>query len=273
MSKFISVIINADTRSGFQESESAEGVMFDGCRSVDFLVDGVANKIKFFEGFDKEVILFIDQHENIPEDILNTIRGMVDTLVIRKHDKRYGDMVYCHNFNDFNYLSALFMARGQVIFHADQDTNCFTKDKESVDELIAMLDNYKFISYPSHWSPNAVTDPSFGGRTWASTRFFLCKRETLKFDTLIQCILNPDWADKTFGDRQKKCNWTEHFLAMTNNESVFYPPILLDKLAVFSWGNYKAGTIKKLNESTYDEVRRFISDNNGIVYPNNIYIK
>lgn len=96
----ISIVINCDTRSGFIENESTADTMFNGCRSVDFLIDGVQNKINFFKDFEKEVILFIDQHESIPEGVLNTIRGMVDTLVIRKHDKKFGDRKDYVNFND-----------------------------------------------------------------------------------------------------------------------------------------------------------------------------
>lgn len=264
---FISIVINCDTRSGFMENESSAETMFNGCRSVDFLIEGVANKIKFFEGFEKEVILYIDQHEEIPEGVLNTIRGMVDTLVIRKHDKKFGDRKNYANFNDLNYLSALFMARGQVVCHFDQDCAAFTKDKESVEELIKMLDDYKFISYPSHCSPRAVYDPSFGNRTWASTRFFLCKRETLRFDTLLDCIIEPEWAYKTFGDSSRRCNWLEHFLSLANNDSVYYPPMELDKRAIFCWGNYKAGTLERLNKMNYDEVKKYTEEMGGISYP------
>lgn len=271
---YLSVIINADTRSGFQDSESNATVMFNGCRSQDFLLDGVKNKINFFRDFpEKEVILYIDEHLPMPERVVAEIRSMVDTLVIRKHNKKVSNMEYCHNFNDYNYLSALFMARGEVIFHADQDTACFTHGKESIDEMISMLDTHKFVSYPSHWSPNAVTDPSFGGITWASTRFFFCKRETLKFDTLIECIKNPEWAYATFGDSPRKCHWLEHWLTKTNGNSAYYPPLDLNKIAVFSWGNYKTGILKHLNELDYSGVRGFISDNNGIVYPNDLYIR
>ena len=270
MSKLISLVINADTRSGFNKSESSAEIMLEGCRSIDFLIEGIKNKQKFFSGFDIETILYIDEHEPIPENVLNEIRSIVTTLVIKKHSKRYRDMVYCHNFNDFHYLSALFMANGEIVFHADQDTACFTSNKESVQEMISMLDEHKFVSYPSHWTPNAITDPSFEGRTWASTRFFFCKRETLKFDTIIQCILNPDWAYKTFGDSPRKMNWLEHFLTLTNDNSAYYPPINLDKLAVFSWSKYITGTLGKLNAMNYGEVKNYIDRCGGICYPNDV---
>jgi hypothetical protein len=267
---FISIVINADTRAGFQENESIAETMFNGCRSIDFLIEGVANKIKFFEGFEKEVILYIDQHEAIPEGVLNTIRGMVDTLVIRKHDKKFGDRKDYANFNDLNYLSALYMARGEIVAHLDQDCAAFTRDKESVQELIDMLKDYKFISYPSHWSPRAVHDPSFGSRTWASTRFFICKRETLRFDTLLDCIIEPEYAYKTFGDSPRRTNWLEHFLSLANNDSVFYPEMQPEKRSIFCWQNYKAGTLTKLNKMSYEEIKEYILNAGNIQYPNDL---
>lgn len=266
-SPFISIVINADTRSGFQNNETSATEMFNGCRSVDFLIDGVQNKINFFKDFEKEVILFIDQHEEIPENVLNKIRGLVDTLVIRKHDKKFGDQKNFANFNDLNYLSALQMARGEIMVHCDQDCAIFTKSKESVDELISMLDHFKFISYPSDCSPNAVNDPSFGGIIWASTRFFICKRETLKFDTLMNCIIEPEWMYKTFGDSPRRCNWLEHFLTKVNNNSCFYPAMSTEKRSIFCWANYKVGTLDRLNNMIYEDVKAYISEAGGIYYP------
>lgn len=267
MSQLISIVINCDTRNGFKESESAAEHMFEGCRSIDFLLDGVRNKINFFEGFEKEVIVFIDEHETIPQDVVQELRFMVDTLIIRKHDKNFGDIKNYANFNDLNYLSALFMARGEIICHMDQDCTAFARDKESVQELIDMLKDHKFISYPSYWSPKAVHDPSFGNRTWASTRFFICKRETLRFDTLLDCIIEPEWAYKTFGDSPRRCNWLEHFLSMVNNDSVYYPTMDLDKRAIFCWSKYKAGTLAKLKAMNYEEIKTYISSCGGINYP------
>jgi hypothetical protein len=264
---FISIVINADSRIGFKENESSASQMFDGCRSMDFLLDGVRNKIKFFEGFEKEVILFIDEHEIIPSDVISEIRFMVDTLVIRKHDKNFKDIKNFASFNDLNYLSALQLARGEIICHIDQDTAMFTQGKDSVQELIDMLKDHTFVSYPSYWSPRAITDPSFGERTWASTRFFLCKREALKFDTLMRCIEDAEWAYQTFGDSPRRCNWLEHFLALINNNSVYYPTIEPNKRSIFCWNNYKSGTFAKLNSMNYEEVREYIQNAGGIQYP------
>jgi hypothetical protein len=159
------------------------------------------------------------------------------------------------------------MADGDIICHVDQDTNCFTSSKGYVEELIGYLDNFKFVSYPSHWTPKAVVDASFGSRTWASTRFFMCKKETLNFDVLKKCIAEPEWAYLTYGDSPRRCNWLEHFLSLVNNDSCFYPPIKLHKGAIFSWSSYKTGTLNMLNNADYEQVKQWIIHHGGIQYP------
>ena len=223
------------------------------------MTDGVLNKIKFFSGFDLEAIVFIDEHLPIPEKTVEYLRSVCNTIVIRKHTNE-------HSFNDYNYLSALSLARGGYICHMDQDTACFTSGKEYVTELINHLSNYKFVSYPSMWTPKPVHDESFGNRQWASTRFFLCKRETLKFDVLRQCIEEPEWAYQQFGDSPRRCNWLEHFLTLANNNSCYYPPIEIEKGLIFSWGSYQKGTLKRLNEHTYDQIKEW-QQSHPIYYP------
>jgi len=134
--------------------------------------------------------------------------------------------------------------------------------------LVDLLETYKFVSYPSIWSPVAVDDPTFNGRMWASTRFFMCKRETIRFDILRNCIEEPEWAYKTFGDVARRCNWLEHFLTLTNNNSVYYPPIQTDKLTIFTWENYETYTLRRLNGYTYDEIYNWHSSH-PIFYPAN----
>lgn len=271
---FISVVINCDTRSGFQESESSATQMFSGCRSLDFLIDGVQNKINFFSGFEKEIILFIDEHNPIPESVLTTIRGMVDTLVIRKHDKRFGDMKEYNKFNDLNYLAALQLARGEYVAHFDQDCAAFTKDKESVNNLIKHLDTHSFVSYPSHWSPKAVNDPAYD-YMWCSTRFFMCKRESLDFTEIQKCLLSDEYLYGKY-PATRKHGWIEHIIglhAKYNGKGVYYPPIELDQYTVFCWNYYITGTLGKLNKIHYDEVKNYINHCGGVVYPADIAAK
>lgn len=268
---FVSIVINADTRSGFKERESSATQMFSGCRSIDFLIDGVQNKINFFEGFEKELILFIDQHEEIPESVLSTIRGMVDTLVIRKHDKRFGDMKEYQKFNDLNYLAALQLARGQYVAHFDQDCAAFTRSIDPVNNLIKLLDTYDFVSYPSHATPRAVNDPSYN-YDWASTRFFICKRESLDFTELQKCLLDSDYMYGKYPANVRN-PWTEHILGLTAKKGVIYPPIELDQYAIFCWNKYITGTLGHLNKLHYDEVKNYINHCGGVVYPADITAK
>lgn len=262
----ISICINADTRDGFRDDATQVVNSFHGCRSEDFLIDGVLNKIKFFEGFDKEVILHVDEHNAIPKSILSRLQEITTTLIVRKHTSE-------HAFNDWSYHRCLSMATGDIVCHVDQDTACFTSGKGAIDRMIDMLNQYAFVSYPSHWSPRAVHDESFGSRTWASTRFFLCKRPALKLHELAECIAEPEWGYQRYGDSPRRCNWTEHFLALINNDSVYYPPINLDELTVFSWGSYRRGVLQELNNYEYNSIKSFIHSCGGIQYPVDVHVK
>jgi hypothetical protein len=268
---FISVVINCDSRSGFQNQETSATNTFEGCRSIDFLIDGVRNKIKFFEGFEKEVILFIDEHEILPREVVDELRFMVDTLVIRKHSKRFGDIVQYDKFNDLNYLAALQLARGEYVAHFDQDCAAFTPNKQSVENLLYMLNQFEYVSYPSPHSPVAVHDLSFD-YVWASTRFFMCKRESLDFTEIQKCLVDSDYLYSKY-PASRACPWLEHILGLITKykgKGVYYPPIDLDNLAIFCWNKYKAGTLKSLNEMNYQEVKDYINRAGGIHYPNEV---
>jgi len=256
----ISVVINCDTRP----ENLNEGGLSKGVVSRDFLIEGVFNKQKFFEGFDIETILFVDKHEEISPEELSVMYRICDTVVIRKHTNE-------HAFNDYNYLSALQLARGKYICHFDQDVAAFTSSPEPINQMIRWLEDYKFVSYPSYWSPKAVDDPSFGNRTWASTRFFICKRESLKFDVLKACIDEPEWAYQTFGDSPRRCNWTEHFLTLSNNDSCYYPPMSIGTHAIFTWGSYHQWLLRRLNGYSYEEVKDWLNSH-PIVYPVDVHV-
>lgn len=252
----ISIVINCDTRKPRDEANE----MFSGTVNADFLVHGVWNKLKFFSGFKIECILYIDEHLELSKEDIDIIKPLCSTLVIRKHTEEL-------SFNDWNYYRALSLASGDVICHFDQDTAAYTSSKDYVDELIKHLDDYKFVCYPSHWTPYPTHDDSFEGKFWASTRFFMCKRETLKLDELKKCIEEPEWMYEKYGDSPRRCNWTEHFLAKINGNSVLYPPMQLHKGAIFSWSKYKTGTLQMLNELDYELVKQWILHHGNIVYP------
>lgn len=258
---YLSVVINLDTRV---ENNKFDGLL-NGVVSSDLWTDGLWNKVKFFDDFhDKEIIVYIDQHNPLDEETLNYIRTLATTVVIRNHTQE-------SSFNCWNYLRALQMASGDIICHIDQDTACFSSSSEPIHEMIKLLDEHAFVSYPSHWSPKPVIDESFGHRTWASTRFFMCKKESLKFDELRNCIIEPNWGYEKYGDSPRRVNWMEHFLTLTNNDSCYYPPVDLDRYAIFSWGSYDRYILKRLNEFSYDQVKEFILSKGGIQYPCDVF--
>lgn len=257
MSK-ISIIINADTRS---DNYSADN-MGSGCANEDFLLEGVDQKIKFFDGFDKEVIVYIDKHLELSDKVYKYLSNVCDVLLIRNHTSE-------PSFNCWNYIRALQLATGDIVCHFDQDTCAYTSGKEAVQELIDLLRDWQYVSYPSHWSPNAVVDPTFNYR-WVSTRFFMCKRKTLDFAEIIKCATDYDYFCNRYKP-SKVCHWVEHFLGLIANSNVYYPPINLDKLAIWSWGRYEKYILTRLNNQSYEEVKGFVSSR-GIEYPNDIYV-
>lgn len=258
----ISVCINVDTRDGFDGESSNAEHMFEGCRSADFIIDGVLNKKKFFEGFEIETIVFVDEHHEVPQDILNKLRQIADTVAIRKHTSE-------PNFNDFTYISTLALCRGDYIAHFDQDTAAFTSSPDHVKYLLGLLEQYKYVSYPSYWSPNPVHDESFN-YYWCSTRSFFCKRDTLDFTEIIKCQRDYNYFVEKYKP-SRVCHWLEHLLSLIAEKDVYYPPIEIQKYAIFSWGSYKRGVMNALNNMSYEQIINFIASH-PIQYPNDIHI-
>lgn len=260
----ISVIINVDTRPPRGEHNG----LFAGTVSRDFLVDGLINRIKFFKGFDCEFIVFIDEHQKVDALTLDTLREHADTIVLSKHSKHYRGNDPFGPFNDINYLRAFAMARGDTICHFDQDVAAFTSSPNEIAALIHLVESgqKKFVSLPSPCSPHPVHDDSFQNKWWASTRFFICKREAIDLTALEHCIRDPQWAYDVFGTPPRQCPWTEHFLALMNDFSVYYPPIELDKWAVFPWAKYTQGALAKLNQMPYGDIAKRLHESGGLPY-------
>ncbi len=266
----ISAIINVDTRP--ENSQNKE--MFNGVVDRDFLIDGVINKIKFLEGYEKEIIVFVDEHEPLTESELTRLKELSTTLVIRKHNKKFEDIEDFAAFNDFNYIQALAQARGTYIFHFDGDCAAFVPNGESVLALLRGLEDYDYISYPSQWSPNPVHDDSFDNKYWVSTRFFCCKRKTINIGELIKCQLDYDYWKTTY-PVPRLCHWTEHLLssiAHNTGGKVYYPPIDYERIILFVWENYHKGLLKELNNMAYEQVKEFVFSKGGIFYPNNLRV-
>ncbi len=261
---YISLCINLDSRP---ERDSFGGNNLTGVVSRDFLDTAVFNKIKFFDRFDIETIVFIDKHEEIPEETLSYLYKICDTVCIRKHTHE-------EKFNDANYLAALQLARGKYICHMDSDLSAFSSSKECVQELIYYLETYDFVSYPTTFSPNPDNNPNYN-YWWCSTRFFICKRETLNITEIEKCLADSEYLYGKYPASIRN-PWLEHCLGLiskyTTGRGTFYPPLDYNKLLIFCWDNYEKWTLRRLNEQNYDEVRQWVLQHGGIFYPNQVRI-
>lgn len=253
----ISVVINADTRPGYLTSILGEGwgkTSLQGVRSIDFLTYGVRQKINFFRGHDIQVVLYIDKHEDISHELMAEIESIVlpcgnNSKVIFKEHNRTD-----YRWNDKIYIEALKLAEGDYVCHVDQDCNLYRRDEcDIVDAYLDLLETYKYICQP--W--NGVGDPMFH----ASTRFFICKRETLDFPLIEQSI----YQNPLKGTHNPCLEFTLGILAGEGN--VLYPPRDDNSYIIFSWARYFHGTLKKLNEVSYDKIKLYI-DSVGIHGPN-----
>ncbi len=275
MGRKISIIVNLDTRPGFMEEFFKSERMSEGVRSLDFFMGGLKNKRNFFQGYDIEVIIYIDQHNPLPEDIknhlINSINfGNIDTLVFSKHKEWYNKWEYFPKWNDLNFLNAIILSKGEFIVHFDGDMAAFRmKDSSVIDEWIDWLDSekYKFISYPSPNSPNVDIDPKWD-YNWASTRFFICKRDQIDYTEILKCTQNEDYLYGKYGEKYKRCPWLEHVLGIRiKKEEVFYPPPDLHRYMIFTWKSYYSGILEKLNEMDYIDVLKYIIRCGGMEYP------
>lgn len=258
---YISLIINCDTRD---ENLNFGGENLKGCVSKEFLTDGIFNKIKFLDGFDKEVIVCIDEHNSVPEETLKYIRSVSDCVLIRKHTSE-------SKFNDNNYQRALALASGDIVIKVDQDTACFASSPDFIQEQIALLEKYDYISYPSHWSPRAHTASEYD-YMWCSTRYMMYKRETLDLTELKKCLSDSEYLYSKYPASILN-PWTEHaigLMAKYNGNGVHYPPIQDTKGLIFSWASYDSYILKRLNEYTFEQVREWVAAR-GIHYPVDVF--
>jgi len=261
----VSVVVNVDSRP----ENGTNKEMFNGCVNRDFLVDGLINKRNLFKGFDFELICFLDEHEPVDDKTISHMREVCDTLIIRKHDKRFEDIDNFAAFNDFNYIQALSQCRGKYVFHFDGDVAAFTESPEPIREIINKLEEVKFVSYPSIWSPYPVEDSSFEGYFWISTRFFACKRSSLDLTEIIKCQLDYDyWKEKY--PRARLCHWLEHIL-LQKKEDVYYPPLNFERFILYTWNNYEKYILQRLNNQTFEEVNAWVCSKD-FHYPNDLTI-
>lgn len=253
----ISLIYNCDTRP---QNNEFGGNNLQGVCNSDFITDGLYNVKKFLSGFDVETIMVIDEHLQLSESDLAYVRKNTDCLLIRKHTDE-------PKFNDWNYWRSLMLASGDIIIKIDQDTACFANSSEPIQNLINLLEQYDYISYPSMWTPRAHTASEYD-YMWCSTRFMMCKRETLDFTEIKKCLEDSDYLFNKYPASIQN-PWMEHVIGLIskyNGKGVYYPPIEEDNYLVFSWAFYEKCTLRRLNELPYNEVKAWVTER-GIYYP------
>ena len=180
-----------------------------GCRSVDFLVDNIRNKKKFFRGYDTDVTVYVDLHENIPPDVMAQMCKMVndeeiDNLVFARNSHEFAGQPI-RQWHDTMYLNAMMLSRPYYLAHFDADSGAYRRDDcNIIEQWIDMIDSgkYKFISYPTIHSPNegdipgqnALPSPEGGfDYLWASTRFFFCRRDIIDYPKIVNLFNDETW--------------------------------------------------------------------------------
>lgn len=249
----ISVLINMDTRPVHPEFQG----MWNGVRSRDFIsAAAIINKRKFFEGYPIEICCHVDCHEDLTNKEFDVLYAHADAVTVRRHSKHYRGFEPFNAFNDVNYLQTFAMARGDYVAHFDQDVAAFKGSKDVLDWMFEQIDSgaYKFVCYPSPHSPHPCVAPNYEGKFWASTRFFLTKRDSIKLDDLERAIRDNKWFFEKYGTPPVVNPWTEAFLSQMNDWSVIYPPVVLHQWAVFPWTRYKDGTLEKMNGLSYPQI-------------------
>lgn len=272
----ISVVINADTRPGIFEGSSQQGPHGNGTRSVDYLREGIDNKLNFFRGYEVESHLYVDVHEQVPKDVMWDMSQKVDNLTLHKHVEYFEEKHYFTKHIDLNILGAISAARGDYLVHFDWDMAAFRKDNSKViDRWIKLLEGgkYDYVSYPSRATPRAVDDKDFA-YDWASSRFFICKRGLIDVTEIMNCLTDTEYLFNRYAPKNsvRKCGWLEHVQGMMAGAGrVFYPPIQYDDHVIFSWSKYINGLFGSLNELEYDRVRQYVLRCGGIMYPCDVH--
>lgn len=250
----ISLVINADTRYGWLDDftgvkNDGRNILF-GCRSIDFMTDGVVNKRRFLAGYDLETIVYVDEHEPLSRGAVKRLDAMgesgeITKLIVTKvnHSR--------HRWNDYLYRDTLAHATGDYIAHFDGDAAAFRRPEfPLIEKYLAWLEGgYKYVCQQT-----PLPDHEHG-MWWASTRFFMCKRETLDLDEASRCI-DDDYRRAKWGDRHCPC--FEHIIALIAGGPVLYPPSNNDNFVVVNWVAYNRGVLSKLNAMDYEGVKQYI---------------
>lgn len=260
----ISIVLNADTRPGSDSLANTTGDhgagSLQGVRSYDFLTQGPRMLRQFFAGYSIEFVLYVDEHLPLPDDVRSEIHEMVkngeiDTFICQPHERT------SRRFNEKLYSHALKLATGDYVAHFDQDCAAFRNPNcDIVSQYLDWLSpggGYQFVCQPT------TLTLAEHKMYWASTRFFICRRETLDFAKIDEAISNEGARFAKYGHAPA----LEHVLGRLGG--VYYPPANWDDYMAFSWQTYCAGTLKKLNIMPYEMVRDYILGF-GILGPNDV---
>jgi hypothetical protein len=259
MVRVISVVVNSDTRHGYKDEHTKVGKLshmpLNGTRSIDFLSEGVKSKMNFFRGHQTQCILYIDEHEEVSEELRLELTDMVRSygneskIVCRPHDRSR------RRWYDYITIEALKLADGDYVVHFDSDSNAFrSDDSDIIEKHFDWLDGgYKYICSPV---PPQHKEQYY----WATTQFFMCKKETLNLVEVEKCFDNG-YLLKNYGrmsNNPSPCCLEHTIGLMVKEGEVFYPPRDVDSYIIFCWWEYVAGILKKLNNMSYTEVRDYI---------------
>lgn len=274
--KTISLVYNLDSRPKFLDTMTTTADADGGCRCIDFFTHGLLNKMEFFFPHELEVIVYVDVHEPIPDDVLELFEkmkrdGMIHKLVMKPHTpERFGQAYGKHN-NDLIYAKSLSLATGDYVAHFDSDIVAYKRPEwDAFNEYANWLERYAYVSIPSLFTPDCLdfNDPMWRHMdyVWASTRFFICKRETLPpLEEMLRCFDNR-YLKVTYGTTAKP-NCLEHILGViAGNGNVFYPPMNLYHYLLVSWAAYWRGTIEKLNSMPYDQIHDYFLNSCGGIH-------
>lgn len=254
-----SVVITCDSRAGwldpFTSVRDRGDKSLPGCRSVDFMLSGVENKLLFVGDREIELLLFIDEREPISY----AARLMLGALG-HGTDKKIFIAAKDHShprWNDKLYHDALKHATGDYVIKFDGDVAAFHREGfDAIGNHIKLLDQgYRFICQPTQIENH--------GMRHASTRYFICKRESLNFPELERCM------DDHYRVRRYQAHLPcyEHFLGVLwGPNSVLYPPADNKNYLIWSWVEYHRGVLEKLNKMTYDDVYKYVFETCGGVH-------
>lgn len=262
---FFSIIVTMDTRPGSdgetsQVGDSGEGSLH-GVRSFDFLTDLPQTIANFFSGYQFDLFLSIDEHMPIPKEVYTRMYELKRAGILHRWESMPRDRL-SYKWNDKRYNQALqqYHPEATHIVKIDQDCAMFRDpNSEIIAKYLEWLETYSYVCQPAA-SPE--------DKSWhASTRFFVTRVGTPKFDELESCM-DQQWIFENYGNYWCPCY--EFYLGVTCGGNVLYPPPDEESYTIWSWARYAKNTLRKLNQMPYSEIQKYIQDCGGIHGPRDL---